>query len=168
MTEKVIVLDRGNVEFFYPGEWSVSRGPQGSVTLSDPTESCRLDVSYARFPAGAKPVAADGLLTKLLEHVEEAEVKPEIENVKEPSRSLAWCDYEYVTQDKRTGNPKTARGRWLVGQNELFQILMTYYYWEEDASWAVPAWTRIVETIQLGDGTQLGSPEEHWSMRERH
>lgn len=165
---KIIVLDRGNVEFLYPGEWTVSRGQQGSVTLSDPTESCRLDVSYTRLPAGATAVPPEAVLTSLLQHISEAEVEPDIENVEEPARSLAWCDYEFVTQDKRTGNPKTARGRWLVGQNDTFQILMTYYYWEEDASWAVPAWKGIVETIQLGDGRQLSRPEEHWSMRERH
>jgi hypothetical protein len=45
---------------------------------------------------------------------------------------------------------------------------MTFYYWENDTEWAVAAWERFVETIALGDGAQLGSPEEHWSMRRKN
>ena len=38
--------------------------------------------------------------------------------------------------------------RLLLGSNGMFQILMTYYYWADDASWAVPIWARIFETIR--------------------
>jgi hypothetical protein len=81
---------------------------------------------------------------------------------------FAWSDYAYPSTDKRTGDPAEAHGRWMLGSNGLFQLLMTYYYWTDDAPWAVPAWNRIIETIQLGDGSQLDGPEAHWSMRRKN
>lgn len=168
MTEKVIVLDRGNVEFLYPRDWRVARGPQGAITLSDPTESCRLDVSYTRHAEDMSAAAVEELLRQLLARLREAESDTPIHCLDEPSRRVAWCDYEYVSNDKRTGLPKIARGRWLVGSNAVFRVLMAFYYWDDDVAWAVPAWERIVETLQFGDGTQLASPKEHWSMRRRH
>ncbi len=168
MTEKVVVLDRGNVEFLYPGDWTLGRGPHGSLTLGDPTESCRIDVSYTKLTPEAASVPIEELLRALLSHAPEAGDQPEIETLSDVTRRLAWADYAYVTPDKRSGSARDAHGRWLVGTNGLFQLLMTFYYWSEDASWAVPAWKRIVDTIEFGDGHQLSGPEEHWSMRPRN
>ena len=60
---------------------------------------------------------------------------------------------------------RTAHGRWLVAANRLFQALMTYYYWDDDAAWAVAAWTRMVQTLRLGDGVPLESPKDRWAVR---
>jgi hypothetical protein len=168
MREKIVVLDRGNVEFLYPEAWNVTRNKDGYITLTDPTESCRLEVSYTKVPPEAAGVALDRLLRQLLVHVPEAGSSPEIQTSSESNRRFAWADSGYPSTNKRTGNEAEARGRWLVGSNDLFQILMTYYYWAEDAAWAVPAWERIVETLSFGDGSQLESPEDHWSRRRRN
>lgn len=168
MGEKIVVLDRGNVEFLYPDDWSVSRNPDGHITLSDPTASCRLEVSYTKVPPEAANLPLDGLLRRLLSHVPEAGSEFEIESSSESNVRFAWTDYSYPSTNKRTGNDVEAHGRWLVGSNELFQLLMTLYYWAEDAAWAVPIWTRIFETVQFGDGSQLESPEDHWSRQPRN
>ena len=168
MGEKVIVMDRGNVEFLCPDGWTVTRSPQGHLTLSDPTESCRLEISYARLPADAANAPVDVLLRRLLEHVPEAGAETKINTVGETGRRLAWADYAYPSTHKRTGDATEAHGRWLIASNSLFQLLMTFYYWENDTECAVAAWERFVETIALGDGAQLGSPEEHWSMRRKN
>ena len=168
MTEKVIVVDRGNVEFLYPGDWGISRGPHGAITLSDPTQACRLDVSYTKLPRDAGELPLDELLRQLLTRVPEAGSTPLIEASSEMEWRYAWTDYAYSSKDKRTGVPSQAHGRWLLGSNDIFQILITFHYWAEDAGWAVLAWNRIRETVQLGDGRQLESPEDHWSMKRRN
>lgn len=165
MSEKVIVLDRGNVEFLYPGDWLMGSATNGYLTLTDPTESCRLEVSYVPVPAEAADLPVIELLRRLLDQIPEAGTNPDIEERSESNRTLAWAEASYPSTDKRSGEPKEARGRWLLASNDIFQVLMTFYYWSDDASWAVPAWTRIMETLQLGTGAQLESPEEHWSMR---
>jgi hypothetical protein len=166
MGEKVIVLDRGNVEFLYPGDWLLA-GPatSGYLTLTDPTESCRLEVSYMTVPAEAADIPVVELLNRLLDQIPEAGSNPEIEERSESESTLAWAEASYPSTDKRSGEPKEARGRWLVGTNDIFQVLMTFYYWADDADWALPVWKRIVDTLQLGTGAQLENPEDHWSMR---
>ncbi len=168
MREKIVVLDRGNVEFLYPVDWTVTRSKEGYITLSDPTESCRLEVSYTKVPTEASNVAADRLLQQLLTHIPEAGSRPEIESTSDANRRFAWTDYSYPSIDKRTGNAADAHGRWLLGSNGLFQVLVTFYYWADDASWALPCWERIFETLQLGNGSQLESPEDHWSRQRRN
>jgi len=168
MGEKIVVLDRGNLEFLYPGDWTVARNEEGYITLSDPEGSSRLEVSYARTPAEAADVRVENLLRQLLSRVPEAGDSPSIELREAPNRRIAWADYAYPSTDRRTGNDSEAHGRWLVGSNGLFQLLMTFYYWTDDAGWAVPVWERVVESLQFGDGTQLEGPEQHWSMRRRN
>lgn len=168
MREKIVVLDRGNVEFLYPHDWGVTRSKEGYITLSDATESCRLEVSYTKVPPEASNLPLDRLLRQLLVHVPEVGAQPEIETSADANRRFAWCDYAYPSTDKRTGNAADAHGRWLLGANGLFQVLITFYYWADDASWAIPRWERIFETLQLGNGSQLESPEDHWSRQRRN
>ena len=160
-----MVLDRGNVEFLYPGEWTLSRDLHGSLTLGDPTESCRVDFSYTKLTPETASIPIDKLLRSLLLHAPKASEQPKIATRNDVNRRLAWADYHYVTTDKRSGSTRDAHGRWLIGTNGLFQLLMTFYYWREDTPWAIPAWERIVDTIEFGDGQQLSRPEEHWSMQ---
>lgn len=168
MTEKVVVLDRGNIEFLYPGDWSIAASKEGYLTLSDPSESCRLEVSYQKVPPPAAEIPVARLLERLLEQVPEAPSDVTIESQTSGNGRFAWTDYAYPSTDKRTGNDAEAHGRWLIGSNGLFQLLMTFYYWEDDSGWAVTSWSRVYETIQFGDGSTLTSPEEHWSMRRKH
>ncbi|MBI1893323.1 MAG: hypothetical protein HYS14_04350 [Candidatus Rokubacteria bacterium] len=48
--EKILILDRGNVELGVPRGWSVEPVPEGFMRLKDPTDSCLLEVSYLRLP----------------------------------------------------------------------------------------------------------------------
>src|SRR5262249_12958321 len=49
--DKIIILDRGNVEFGYPGDWTVAPDPDGYITLKDPGDRARLEASCLRLPA---------------------------------------------------------------------------------------------------------------------
>ena len=46
---------------------------------------------------------------------------------------------------------RVAHARVLFASNAVFGALLSFYYWEDDATWAVPAWERMVETLRLGD-----------------
>ena len=124
-------------------------------------------MSYRKLPPEAAGLPGDRLLRELLSHVPEAGSEAEIQASSESNLRFAWTDYAYPSTNKRTGDAAEAHGRWLLGSNDLFQILMTFHYWADDASWAVPVWERIFETVQFGDGSQLENPEDHWSYQ-RH
>jgi hypothetical protein len=48
--DRVLVLDRGNVELALPRGWTVAPDPQGHLACKDPTDSCKLEVSYFALP----------------------------------------------------------------------------------------------------------------------
>ncbi len=46
----LIIVDRGNVELALPRGWTVAPDPEGHLTCKDPTDSCKLEVSYFALP----------------------------------------------------------------------------------------------------------------------
>ena len=163
--EKIVILDRGNVELAIPRDWSVKPDPEGYMKFEDPTEECLLEVSYLRLPnlAPEAPTVEERLRFALREDPRSREAP--ITSFVRGETSLSWTDYLYESEDPKRGTRRTARGRWLIASNGRFQVLMTFYYWKDDAAWALRSWERIVQTLSLGDGSQLTSPFEHWSLR---
>lgn len=171
-SEKILVLDRGNVELGFPRDWSVEPNPEGFIKLEDPTNSCMIEVSYLtlpQLPPGAPPLPP---LPELLRHIlmdaPGADAATPIVTSERGGLRLAWADYLYECDDTERGERRQAHGRWLLASNGLFQVLTTYYYWTDDTSWAVPAWDRMIETLRLGDGVPLESPKDHWALRDRY
>lgn len=165
--EKILILDRGNVELGVPRGWSVQPDPEGFVTLKDSTDACRLEVSYLRLPPllpSAPPV--EERLRLVLKDTPEAAGHSAVVVSEREGMRVAWAEYAYGCHDAERGEHRQARGRWLLAANELFQALLTYYYWADDANWAVAVWAHIVETLRLGTGIPLESPKDHWSLRE--
>ena len=164
--EKIIILDRGNVEFGYPGTWTVTPDPEGYLKLIDPKDQARLEASYLKLPPlGPDAPTVEERLRYALAQAPEAGPLTPIVTVERTDMQLAWAEYRYECDDTDRGERRRARGRWLVASNRHFQALLTYYYWEDDAGWAVPAWERIMETLRLGDGVPLESPKDHWAVR---
>ncbi len=166
--EKVLILDRGNVELLFPGDWSFQPDPEGFAVLKDPGDAARLEVSYLALPAlppGTPPVEVR--LQEVMAESPDAHGHGPVTAFVGAGARLAWAEYEYDSDDTSRGERRRARGRWLLGANEWFQVLMTYYYWVDDAPWAVSAWNRVVETLRLGDGVPLETPKDHWSLRTR-
>jgi len=164
---RVVVVDRGNVELIVPEGWVVTPRAEGHLDIRDPTDSCKLEVSYLRLPPlrpGVVPPVSDFLRDVLSkEHGE-----PPITTESRGSTWIAWAEYAFEELDSERGERRAARGRWLLAANGLFQALLTFYYWADDAPSAVPAWERIAASLALGDGRQLASPREHWGLRRRH
>ena len=167
--EKILILDRGNVELGVPRGWSVEPEPEGFLKLKDPTDSCLLEVSYLQLPPllpSAPPLEAR--LQLLLQGPPEAAGYSPIVVSERPGMRLAWAGYTYECDDTDRGEQRQARGRWLIAANGIFQALLTYYYWADDAEWAVAVWEKIVETLRFGTGIPLESPKDHWSLREEN
>ena len=165
--EKILILDRGNVELGVPSGWSVEPDPGGFLKLKDPTDSCLLEVSYLRLPPllPSAPSLDERLRLVLKDTPDAAGYSPVVASEREGTR-LAWAEYAYECHDTDRGEQRQARGRWLLAANENFQALLTYYYWADDVGWAVAVWGKIVETLRLGTGIPLETPKDHWSLRE--
>ncbi len=161
MSEKILILDRGNVELAIPRDWTVKPDPEGFMKIQDPVPDFLLEISYLRLPA-LPPDAPDvaGRLRAVLPQ------PAPITAVDRGDLRLAWADYGYEADDTEKGRRRMARGRWLIADNGRFQVLATYYYWADEAARAIPPWERIVATIRLGFGEQLSDPREHWSLRD--
>jgi hypothetical protein len=159
--EKIVILDRGNVELAVPSDWTVKPDPGGFMKIQDPVPDFLLEVSYLRLPP-LSPDAPDAA-----GRVEAALPKPApITSVDRGDLRLAWADYPYEADDPERRTRRVARGRILIAENGRFQVLATYYSWAEDGARAIPLWERIVATLRLGFGEQLRDPRDHWSMRE--
>jgi|ERR687891_1598575 hypothetical protein len=165
--ERVLIVDRGNVELALPRGWTVAPDPQGHLACKDPTDSCKLEVSYFALPA--LPPDAPSMVERVL---------ASLEGVADPSTysapvafrrgdaEFAWTDYVFTSDDTKGGRPREAHGRLLLASNRWFQAVLTFSYWTDDTAWAVPIWERIVETIELGDGVPLETPRDHWSLQD--
>lgn len=110
--EKIIILDRGNVEFGYPGDWTVTPDPAGFVKLPPlPPDAPRWRSGCGtRLPRRRRLVRS-----------------PPIVSVERTDMQLAWAEYRYECDDADRGERRRARGRWLIAANRYFQALLTYY-----------------------------------------
>lgn len=166
--ERIVIIDRGNVEFALPRGWTAEPQPDGYMKCKDPTDSALLEVSYMRLPSldpGEFPVAER--LRLAMADDPNAANHTGIETFRRGDGHFAWADYAYECDDTERSERRSAHGRWMIASNMLFQALVTYYYWADDRSWAVRAWETIVGTLQLGDGVPLETPKDHWSLRKR-
>jgi hypothetical protein len=167
--EKILILDRGNVELSIPRDWIFKPHPAGHVILKDAGDNASLEISYLHLPA-LEPhelPPLDAVMRLVLRGI--PELAGGTVSVTETDRidlKLAWAAYPYEGDDTGRRERRAARSRILIATNGRFFVLWTYNYWVDDASWAVAAWERMVATMHLGDGTQMRSPAEHWSMRE--
>ncbi len=167
---KFVILDRGNAELAYPADWVFKPDPKdGHVTLTDPSDSCRLEISYFPLPAPASelPPLADQLRQVLAGECKRRKARPpKIVSEDRGDLWLAWAESTDTQLDTDRNERRAARTRHLVATNGRFQVLVTFAYWVDDAPWAVPAYERMIATLALGDGRQLESPWDHWSLRE--
>lgn len=162
---KILILDRGNVELVCPSDWTVEPHPSGYVTLRDPKDLCKLEVSYLRLPLVEGLPPLEERLHDALQACDDAAGATVESATRGPAR-VAVASYAYEATDEGMGGERLpACGRWALVANQLFQALLTFYHWADDTAWAVPTWQRILESVTLGDGSQLASPRDHWAMR---
>ena len=102
--DRVLILDRGNVELALPRGWAVAPDPQGHLACKDPTDSCKLEMSYFALP----PLPPDA--PSMVERV-----RSSLEGVADPSTcspvvvfrrghvEFAWTDYVFASDDTERG-----------------------------------------------------------------
>ena len=165
--ERVLILDRGNVELALPPGWTVERDPAGHLACKDPTDSCKLEVSYLTLPPllPSAPPLAERLWLALGGEADPSTCSPAVTFRRGPVE-FAWTDYVFESADTERGERREAHGRLLLVANEWFHAVLTFSYWTDDAAWAVPIWERIVETVDLGNGVPLETPKDHWSLKD--
>jgi hypothetical protein len=164
--EKVAIFDRGHVELSFQADWTFKPDPAGHAVFKDPADQCKVEVSYFRLPLPAKELPPLAEQLKAVLGGIEPDVRFEIHAQDRGDLWLAWAERPYECDDTDRGERRKALSRWLLAANPLFQVLMTFSCWQDDAGWAVAAFERMVATLRLGDGRQLKSPYEHWSLRD--
>ncbi len=161
---KVLVLDRGAAEIVYPADWSATLERDGHMRLADPTDSCSLEVSLLPFRMSQKvEVPVDQILRETFTGEDHpcGQIHVEVRG----DLRLAWTDSAYDCEDPERGRRREAQCRRLLGCNGIFVVLLSFNYRHDDAEWVIPAWQRIVASLQLGNGSPLAGPAEHWSLR---
>ena len=165
--ERVAIIDRGNVEFALPRGWTAEPQTEGYMKCKDATDAVLLEVSYLRLPSlDAREFPVAERLRLVMAEDSNAAQHTQIVRFRRGDAEFAWADYAYECDDTQRGERRPAHGRWMIASNDLFQALLTYYYWADDTAWAVRAWEAIVETLRFGDGIPLETPKDHWSLRD--
>lgn len=165
--ERVLILDRGNVELALPRGWTVTPDPEGHLTCKDPTDSCKIEISCFALPP--LPPGAPSMAERVrasLAGVADPSTCSAVVTVRRGCAEMAWTEYAFTSEDTERGERRQARARLLLAGNAWVQAVFTFSYWMDDAAWAVPVWERIAETIELGDGVPLETPRDHWSLRD--
>ena len=165
----ILILGRGDVEFGIPKDWTAELETTGlgHMKLKDAGDNCLLEASYMQLP----PLRADApALPERIRWVLPADKAPPdgtpIISYRRDRIDIAWTDYSYEEDDTERNERRVAHTRILLAANHLFQALLTLAYWDDDIAWVIPIWNRAVETLDLGNGTRLKNPFDHWSLRD--
>jgi hypothetical protein len=130
-----------------PLDWTIC-GENGHAKLADPREDVLLEVSSALLPKMAgSPSAGERLQTVLALTGQNQTV---IQERDRGDLELAWAEFPHLADDPKLGTKRPACGRWMLALSDVGQVLATYYFWLDDATWAVPEWERIVSTLRIG------------------
>ena len=149
--DRVLILDRGNVELALPRGWTVAHDPQGHLACKDPTDACKLEVSCFALPPLLPTAPSMVERVRLgLEGVADPSTCSPVAAFRRGRAEFAWTDYVFTSEDTERGERREAHGRLLLAANPWFQAVFTFSYW----------------TIEVGDGVPLETPRDHWSLRD--
>lgn len=136
----------GGAQFTIRPDWLMS--PQeGHMKVTDAADEVLLEISHQPFPLDPRlPGVAERVRVVLAEDHRDAAM---ITTIDRGDLELAWTEYDYEADDTKTGQKRLARGRIAIAANETLQVLITYYYWPADESWAASEWETMVSTLRL-------------------
>lgn len=162
---RYLILGRGALELGVPEGWVVQpdRGDAGAIVVKDPDNLVHVDLTY--WPTGLP----DGVT---IERFLMGVIDGKLDLVHGPSTGelgdlrYTWIEDVFDAPDEdRMGAIRKAYCRWYLCTNGSLTGQVRFFYWHDDALWAVPTWEVIIGTVRLGSGPPLSSPFEHWSMR---
>jgi hypothetical protein len=152
--ENILILNRGAVRLAVPRSWTVEGKAEGLgyLNITDPTDSCALQISCLTIPPllpTAPPI--EEMLREAIPKDHPSALFATVRTSRRQETEIAWTDYEYEEKDTERQEWRMAHARMLFASNKIFGALLTFYYWEDDTAWAVAAWERMVETLDLGE-----------------
>ena len=160
-----LILDRGALEVGVPegGVVQPERGDAGAIVVKDADNLIQLDIT--RWPTG---LPDDLPIERFLMN---AVVDGGLELIHGPSggdrgdHRFTWIEDVFEAPDEdRMGAVRRAHCRWYVCSNGRTTGQVRFFYWHDDAPWAVPTWQTIIDTVRLGS-LPLTSPFAHWSLK---
>jgi hypothetical protein len=161
--ENILVLNAGQATLAVPRSWLVEGKAEGMghLNIKDPSDSCALQISCIQIPPlvpTAPPI--DEMLREVVREHHPTAVLARVMTARRDGMEIAWMDYSYDEKDTERDEWRLAHARTLFACNTVVGTLVTFYYWEDDSAWAVPAWERMIETLRLGDRGLLASDPE--------
>lgn len=163
---RYLILNRGVLELGLPDGWEVQPKPDeaGALVVKDPTNSIHLDANC--WPTGVpEGLTLEALLMSVVGSGDLALVCGP-ETGRRGDLLYTWVEDVFeMADEERDGEIRQAHCRWYLCTNGRVTGQVRFFYWEDDASWALPTWRAIIETVQLGTGAPLASPFDHWTMK---
>jgi hypothetical protein len=162
---RFLILDRGALEVGVPNGWLVrpELGEAGEVVVKDADNLIQLEVPG--WPTG---LPDDLTIERFLTN---AVVDGGLDLIHGPSTGdrgdhhFTWIEDVFDAPDQdRLGAVRKAHCRWYLCTNGSVTGQVRFFYWHDDASWAVPTWRTIIGTVRLGS-LPLASPFDHWSLK---
>lgn len=148
----IFAADRGAVRFDFPKHWIVKPGDDGSIRFTDrqpPDDNCTLAVSVMYLPDLDWSGLPLSFLVEQIARQDRREVlgRGEMVEVRRPRLDAAWTELRF--QDPHEN--RAARSRICLARWSNIQPLITFDFWEEDASRFTPVWDEVLKTLVLGD-----------------
>jgi hypothetical protein len=155
---KLLVIDRGAVQFDFPHEWIVE--PTGySMKLVDkpyPENNLILEVSHLPMPEPEVNMAfMKNQLSQMFEDEDEVfDISP-ITVIQLPHWKGGWKQAGYIDHE----NHRQAIRRHLVGCANSVFVLFTFCFWLEDTPLRDVNWTNLINTLRIGEW--IPDPKKH-------
>lgn len=150
---KIFVADRGAVRFDFPGDWTVTPGPD-AIKFHDrppPDDNCVLQVTVFHLPPdvdwSSLPVAE--LLRSVNSDDDEQRVisRGEIVAIRRGNVDLAWMETRLIDP----GENREAYSRTCLARGANVQALISLDFWPEDAAHLAPVWDEVLRSLRLGE-----------------
>lgn len=164
---KALIADRGAVRFDYPEDWIVAPDEKGTIKIHDrqpPDDDCTLQMTvfYLNPEIDWSALALKPMIEKLMEDDGRFILdRSEVVTFRRGRIEVGWSEIRFM--DPTEARP--AFSRTCIARCRDIQPLITFDYWESDASRCRPVWETVMATLRLGD--TISDPAAGPPRRER-
>lgn len=147
---KIVVLDRGAVQFNVPEDWIVVDSQPFVMHDADPPDDeARLSVSFWRLPPGvdwtALPLDAmlmNGMNESKLDVLEQGP----LQRAEREDLELVWSEHRFLDEAEQ----REAYSRMALARGWDVQTFLTLDFWVDDAPRLLAMWDELLRSLQLG------------------
>jgi hypothetical protein len=147
----ICAINRGAIRFDYPRSWHVS-ADEGQVNLRDapePDDNCVLGVSQMQLPAQVadqvpiRELVMGTIQEKDFDRIDGSNV---VEVPREDGMELAYMEIIHLDQESQ----RQACTRIAVARGAGVYCLITFDFWQEDATKFEAVWKEVLRSLTLG------------------